>query len=68
VAALTRTERGLVSEMVLTPEADGVPSRCIVNLDNVHTLAREHFRRRVASLGPPRQAEMCVRLTDSVGC
>ena len=26
VAALTRTTRGLVSELQLTPEADGVPS------------------------------------------
>jgi mRNA interferase MazF len=68
VAALTRTERSLVSEMLLTPEVDGVPTRCVANFDNVHTLPRELLRRQVASLGPQRQAEMCVRLTDSVGC
>jgi mRNA-degrading endonuclease toxin of MazEF toxin-antitoxin module len=34
VAALTRTRRGLVSELVLTASDDGVPSDCVVNLDN----------------------------------
>src|SRR5205085_5420680 len=46
VAALTRTRRGLVSELVLTAEDDGVPTDCVVNFDNVHTLARSTFRRR----------------------
>src|SRR5215217_4702176 len=41
VAALTRTRRGLVSELVLTAAADGVPSDCVVNFDNVHTLPRD---------------------------
>ena len=40
VAALTRTRRGLVSELVLTAAEDGLPSDCIVNFDNVHTLPR----------------------------
>src|ERR1700733_8166381 len=37
VAALTRTHRGLISEVDLTVERDGVPSDCVVNFDNVHT-------------------------------
>src|SRR3954466_828404 len=41
VAALTRTSRGLVSELVLTPAEDGVPSDCVVNFDNLHTLSRQ---------------------------
>jgi mRNA interferase MazF len=40
VAALTRTRRGLVSELELSPERDGVPSECVVNFDNLHTLPR----------------------------
>ncbi|MGZ4283362.1 MAG: type II toxin-antitoxin system PemK/MazF family toxin, partial [Solirubrobacteraceae bacterium] len=47
VAALTRTRRGLVSELVLTAGEDGVPTDCVVNFDNVHTLPRSTFRRRV---------------------
>src|SRR5262245_5009457 len=40
VAALTRTHRGLVSELNLHADADGVPTDCVVNFDNVHTLPR----------------------------
>ena len=58
VAALTRTQRGLVSELELTT-ADGVPSASVVNFDNVHTVRRESFRRRVATLTPARMAEAC---------
>src|SRR6266516_21900 len=50
VAALTRTRRGLVSELDLSANADGVPTDCVVNFDNVHTLPREAFRRRVTAL------------------
>ena len=37
VAALTRTKRGLVSELELSPESDDVPTECVVNFDNLHT-------------------------------
>jgi mRNA interferase MazF len=50
VAALTRTHRGLASELELTVLDDGVPSDCVVNFDNLHTLPRSAFRRRVATL------------------
>ena len=68
VAALTRTRRGLVSELVLTAAADGVPSDCVVNFDNVHTLPRDTFRRRVAGLSPPRMAQACRTLRNAMGC
>ena len=68
VAALTRTRRGLVSELVLTAAEDGLPSDCVVNFDNVHTLPRDTFRRRVAYLSPPRMAQACRTLRNAVGC
>lgn len=68
VAALTKTERGLVSELKLTPEADGVPSSCVVNFDNLHTLPRESFRKPVTRLSPKRIAESCRVLRDATGC
>ncbi len=68
VAALTRTRRGLVSELELTKVADGVPSDCVVNFDNVHTLERSLFRRRIAVLSPPRMAQACRVLADAFGC
>ena len=68
VAALTRTVRGLVSELELTVERDGVPSDCVVNFDNLHTIPRDSLRRLVVQLGPKRMAEACQRLRDSTGC
>jgi len=68
VAALTRTQRGLVSELMLTPADDGVPSECVVNFDNVHTLARETFRRRVTGLSSARMAQACRTLRNATGC
>jgi len=68
VAALTRTRRGLVSELLLTASDDGVPSDCVVNFDNIHTIPRSTFRRRVSTLSPTRIAQACRTLRDAVGC
>ncbi len=68
VAALTRTRRGLVSELALTAAEDGVPTDCVVNFDNVHTIAKKAFRRRVAELSPARMAQACRALLDATGC
>jgi mRNA interferase MazF len=67
VAALTRTRRGLVSELALTT-SDGVPTDSLVNFDNIHTIPRETFRRRVATLSPGRLAEVCRTLQAATGC
>jgi mRNA interferase MazF len=68
VAALTRTYRGLVSELELNPADDGVPTACVVNFDNLHTLPRDAFRRRVTGLSAVRMAQACRTLRDAVGC
>lgn len=68
VAALTRTRRGLVSELDLTAVHDGVPTDCVANFDNLHTLPRESLRRRVTTLSPARMAEACRALAASTGC
>jgi mRNA interferase MazF len=68
VAALTRTRRDLVSELVLTQKDDGVPSDCVVSFDNLHTVPRESLRRHVATLSAPRMAAACRALRDAVGC
>lgn len=68
VAAITRTVRGLVSELELTPGADGVPTACVVNFDNVHTIERAALRRHVVTLSPPRMAQACRALNDALGC
>ncbi len=68
VAALTRVVRGLVSELELTPDIDGVPTECVVNFDNLHTLPRDSLRRRVTQLEPARMAEACRTLRDATSC
>lgn len=68
VAALTRTVRGLVSELELTPNDDGVPTTCVVNFDNLHTLPRNVFRRRVTSLSARRMYQTCQALSAATGC
>jgi mRNA interferase MazF len=68
VAALTRTVRGLVSELALSAVEDGVPTDCVVNLDNIHTIPRESFRRPIVMLQARRMAQVCQRLRDSTGC
>jgi len=56
VAALTRTQRGLALELKLTP-ADGVPTECVVNFDDIHTV-----------LSPARLADVCRTLQAATGC
>lgn len=68
VAALMRTRRGLTSELDLSAREDGVPSDCVVNFDNLHTLPREVFRRQVTQLSPARMAGACEVLTAATGC
>jgi mRNA interferase MazF len=68
VAALTRTRRGVVSELSLTVAEDHVPSDCVVSFDNVHTLARSAFRRRVTTLSAARMARACRALRAAVAC
>lgn len=68
VAALTRTVRGLVSELELGPDEDGMPSVCVASFDNLHRLPKEVFRRRVAALSPARMAQACRVLQAATGC
>jgi mRNA interferase MazF len=68
VAALTRTRRDLVSELYLTAIDDGLPTDCVVNFDNLHTVPRDAFRRRIIALSDPRMAQACRALRDAIGC
>lgn len=68
VAVLTRTRRGLVSELELTASGDHVPTDRVVNFDNLHTIPRNSFRRRVTSLSPRRMTRACRVLRAATGC
>lgn len=68
VAALTRTRRGIVSEVALSAAEDDVPSDCVVSFDNLHTLPRAAFRRHLTTLSPQRMARACRALRAAVAC
>ena len=68
VAALTRTRRGLISELPLTARQDGVPSDGVVNFDTILTVPRSAFRRRVTELSAARMEEACETLKAATGC
>jgi mRNA interferase MazF len=67
VAPITRTIRGVPSEVLLT-EADGMKSPCAVNLHNLVTVSKSHLGRRVATLTPERMNEICAALGFALGC
>ncbi|MEI2692959.1 MAG: type II toxin-antitoxin system PemK/MazF family toxin [Anaerolineae bacterium] len=50
VAPLTSTVRDIPSEVLLTPEDDGVPTLCAVNLDNVQTIPKQKIGELITTL------------------
>ena len=68
VAALTRTRRGVISELLLKAEEDDVPTDCVVSFDNLHTLPRSAFRRQLGALSEARMARACRALRAAVAC
>ena len=49
VAQITRTARGIASEVPLTP-ADGMPKNCVINCDVLITVPKNLFRSRITTL------------------
>jgi mRNA interferase MazF len=67
VAACTRTLRGLQSELPLGP-SDGMSEACVASFDNLHTVRRADFRRRITRLSEPRMIDACKALSHALGC
>ncbi len=57
VAPLTRTIRGIDSEVVLEPD-DGVPARSAVTLDNIATVEQDLLTRFLTTLSADRMNEV----------
>jgi mRNA interferase MazF len=57
VAPITRTVRGIPSEVALGPD-DGMPAACAVNLDHVQTVSRGRLGGLIATLSRQRLAEV----------
>jgi mRNA interferase MazF len=61
VAPLTTRIRGIPSEVSLGGE-DGVPRRCVVNLDTITTIAKASLRGRLTALS----AEKCKAVEQAL--
>lgn len=67
VAFLTRTIRDIPTEVRLG-EADGMPSECVVSLDNVRQISQVLLGEQIASLAGKRMDEVCRALAIATGC
>lgn len=61
VAPVTRTIRNIPVE-VLLDQTDGLPSRCVVNLDDLTTIPKDLIKERIAVLS----AERVQQIDESI--
>jgi mRNA-degrading endonuclease toxin of MazEF toxin-antitoxin module len=45
-----------------------MPEACVATFDNLHTLRRAAFRRRITTLSEARMDEVCRVLSTALGC
>lgn len=67
VAPLTTIIREIPTEVLLTPDNDGVPEECVVNLDNLQTIQKAQMGRLIATLSTSRMAEVEAALCFALG-
>ena len=68
VAPVTRTIRNIPVE-VLLDRSDGMPARCVVNVDDITTLPKSLIKQRITSLPPERilQIDEAIRFALDLG-
>ncbi len=57
VAVITRTIRNIPVEVSLEPQ-DGMPQKCVVNLDNIITIPGTVLAGRISALSPDKMVEV----------
>jgi len=67
VAPATRTVRGIASEVAVDGQ-DGLPSPCVISLDNVTTVPKYRLTEKICLLPPERLHQVCAALTAAVDC
>lgn len=67
VAPLTTTMRGVPTEVALG-RRDGLPTACVVSLDDIAPMAKDYLVERVAILSPDRMEEIGRALRRATGC
>lgn len=67
IAPVTRTVRGIPTEVPLGPE-DGLPEECVASFDNLQPINRRLLTDRVGALDPTRGVEICRSLAALADC
>ncbi len=67
VAPATRTVRGIPTE-VLLDEDDGMPSPCVLALDNLATVPKALLTERITALSVAKRDELCRALALATDC
>jgi mRNA interferase MazF len=65
VAYCTTTIRNRPVEVLLTT-ADGMPARCVVNLDSISTMPKSCLRNRICTLSPARMTEVKAAIFEAL--
>jgi mRNA interferase MazF len=63
----TRVVRGIPTEVPLD-ESDGMPSPCVLSLDNVSLIRRSLCTDRITRLGPDKMLAVCQALRRATAC
>jgi mRNA-degrading endonuclease toxin of MazEF toxin-antitoxin module len=66
VAEITTTVRGIPQE-VGVGRREGLPSASVINLDNLHTVAKSQLAKRAGALQPSRGIEVKRALGHALG-
>jgi mRNA interferase MazF len=67
VAPVTRTVRGIPTEVALGPD-EGLPQPCAAAFDNLQPIRRSFLTERVGRLDFSRRAELCGALAALADC
>lgn len=67
VAPVTRTVRGIPTELPLGPD-DGLDVECCASFDNLQPVERRQLTSRVGALSPERRPELCRALRATADC
>src|SRR6266566_951485 len=67
VAQITTTIRGAPSEVLLTPEDDGMFEQCVVNAYNIQTIQTSQLVEFITELSPHRMREIRAAIEFALG-
>lgn len=67
VAPITTTIRSIPSEVLLTPEDDGMFEKCAVNTDNIQTIQKANLGAFITQLSQEKMREVRMAIEFSLG-